>query len=91
MLVVVITAFGFVCAFLVLLLFLQDQRRDRFSHDHARLYRLETRFTVPGGEIIRSARVPLPLVDVLQNAPQVNVAEFTYRFFSATRIAWFRG
>ncbi|WP_158302451.1 hypothetical protein [Sodalis glossinidius] len=55
------------------------------------MYRLETRFTVPGGEIIRSARVPLPLVDVLQNAPQVNVAEFTYRFFSATRIAWFRG
>lgn len=87
LLAVVITAFGFVCAFLVLLLFLQDQRTDRFSADYDRLYRIETRFTVPGGDAIRSARVPLPLADVLQRAPQVEAVGFAYRFFSDIQTA----
>ncbi|WP_345994672.1 darobactin export ABC transporter permease subunit [Sodalis praecaptivus] len=87
LLAVVITAFGFVCAFLVLLLYLQDQRTDRFSADDDRLYRIETRFTVPGGDVIRSARVPLPLADVLQRAPQVEAVGFAYRFFSDIQTA----
>ncbi|XBS70256.1 hypothetical protein ABK905_02995 [Acerihabitans sp. KWT182] len=81
----VINAIGFVSTFLTLLLFISDYAKDRFHPDHQHLYRLESHFTLPDGSTLRSAQVPLPLVDALANDPAIAGVSYAYRFYSSIR------
>jgi putative ABC transport system permease protein len=61
-----IGAIGFAAAFLALLLYMLDYRIDRSYPDYQNIYRVESHFTLPNGEHVHSAQVPLPLAEALQ-------------------------
>lgn len=76
---IIMTAIGLICTFLIIVLFISDINYGRSVKDHERLFRLETRFNLPNGEQVHSARVPLPLIDALQKQPEVEAYGFAYR------------
>ena len=82
---IIISAIGFVTTFLTLLLFIADYNTDRYYPDEQHLYRLESQFRLPNGDRIRSAQVPLPLVEVLQNEPGIESVGFAFRLFTSVR------
>ncbi len=82
---IIISAIGFVTTFLTLLLFIADFRIDRFYPDHRHIYRLESQLLMPNGVRVRSARVPLPLIDALENESDILCVSYAYRFFASIR------
>lgn len=84
-LAIVIAVMGFVATFLILLMFIDDYNMDRFYPDHQRLYRLESLFSPPSGEKVRSAQVPLPLIDALKKQPAIERVAYALRLYTSVR------
>ncbi|TCL06107.1 darobactin export ABC transporter permease subunit [Sodalis ligni] len=82
---IIISAIGFVTTFLTLALFISDFRTDRFYPDHRHIYRLESQLLLPNGVRVRSAQVPLPLIDALKKEPGITSVSYAHRFFTSIR------
>ncbi|NDL61561.1 darobactin export ABC transporter permease subunit [Acerihabitans arboris] len=85
LLAIIITAIGFATTFLILLMFIDDAKTDRFYPGHQRLYRIETRFMLPNGDKIRSAQAPLPLIDALKKDPGIEGVNYAFRLYATIR------
>lgn len=79
LLAMIIIAIGFITAFLILLLFIDDYETDRCYPDYRRIYRVETRLTMPGGVERRSPLAPLPLIDALAKDPRIEQMGYALR------------
>lgn len=82
LLAIMITAIGLTTTFLILVLYVTDRNTDRIHPDHQRLYRIESQFNLPNGDKVRSAQVPLPLIDALQKHPGIDGVGYAYRLYS---------
>lgn len=80
-----ISAIGFVAVFLALLLFMLDYQTDRCYPDYHHIYRLESHYTLPDGERVNSAQVPLPLAEALQHQSGVGTVSFALRLTTSVR------
>ena len=78
-LAILVTAMGGAILFVVMNVFAFDYSIDRFHPQHERMYRLETHFHLPTGDIIPSAMAPLPMFEVLNNDPRVDDVVFAQR------------
>jgi len=76
---IIITAMGLVTTFLILTLYITDRETDRDIPEHQRLYRIESQFNLPGGDIVRSAQIPFPLVDALQKNSDIESVSYACR------------
>ncbi|WP_413735644.1 darobactin export ABC transporter permease subunit [Sodalis sp. RH21] len=85
LLAIVITALGLVTTLLIVLLFMADYNTDRFYSEPQRMYRIETRFVLPNGDNIRSAQVPLPLIDALQKDARIDSVSYAFRLLADVR------
>ncbi|WP_413728935.1 darobactin export ABC transporter permease subunit [Sodalis sp. RH22] len=85
LLAIVITAIGFATTFLILLLFIDDVKIDRFYPGAERLYRIETLFCPPNGDKVLSAQAPLPLLDALRKQPGIDRVVYALRLFTTVR------
>lgn len=78
-LAIIITAIGFATTYFILLLFINDYKIDRFLAGCECIYRIETQFSLPNGDKVRSAQVPLPLIDVLKREPRIESVAYAAR------------
>lgn len=79
LLAIIITAMSVVTTFLIVMLFITDRDSERWLPEHQRLYRIESQFNLPNGDIVRSAQVPFPLVEALQKHPDIENVGYAYR------------
>lgn len=78
---IIITAIGLLSSFLVLLLYITDNRIDKYHDDYQNIYRVETQFNLPNGDEVKSARAPLPLISALQNDKDIKRVDYVLRLF----------
>lgn len=79
LLAIIITAMSLVATFLIVMLSITDRDIERWLPEHQRLYRIESQFNLPNGDIVRSAQVPFPLVEALQKHPAIEKVGYAYR------------
>lgn len=79
LLAIIITAISLVTTFLIVILYVTDRDIERWLPEHQRLYRIESQFNLPNGDTVRSAQVPFPLVDALQQHPSIENVGYAYR------------
>lgn len=78
-LAILITAMSFITLFLVLILYSADSDMEQGIPEHQRLYRIESQFNLPNGDTVRSAQIPLPLVDALQKNADIESVGYAFR------------
>lgn len=79
LLAIIITAISLVTTFLIVMLYVTDRDIERWLPKHQRLYRIESQFNLPNGDIMCSAQVPFPLVEALQKNPNIEDVGYAYR------------
>lgn len=78
-LALLITAIGLVTTFLIITLYITDRSTDRGVPRYQQVYRIESQFNLPNGDIIRSAKIPFPLAEALQNHPDIESVNYAWR------------
>ena len=79
LLALVITVIGLATTVLVIMLYITDRSIDRSLSESQQLYRIESQFNLPNGDIVRSAKIPFPLVEALQKHPDIESVGYTWR------------
>lgn len=79
LLALLITAIGLVTTFLIIILYITDRSTDQGLSEHQQLYRIESQFNLPNGDIVRSAKIPFPLVEALQKHPDIESVGCVWR------------
>lgn len=79
LLILVTVAAGLVITFLLMLIYMSDKSIDRSMPDSHRIYRIESQFNLPGGDAVRSAQVPLPLVSSLRKHTDIESVGYAFR------------
>ncbi|MCW2477309.1 darobactin export ABC transporter permease subunit [Candidatus Symbiopectobacterium sp. NZEC151] len=85
LLAIIITAISLVTTFLIVMLYVTDRDIERGLPEHQRLYRIESQFNLPNGDIVRSAQVPFPLMEALQKHPNIESVGYAYRLHTHLR------
>lgn len=78
-LAIIITAISFVTLFLVLIIYAADSDMEQGTPEYQRLYRIESQFNLPNGDTVRSAQIPLPLVEALQKNADIESVGYAFR------------
>ena len=79
LLALVITVIGLATTVLVIMLYITDRSIDRGLSEYQQLYRIESQFNLPNGDIVRSAKIPFPLVEALQKHPDIESMGYAWR------------
>lgn len=78
-LALVISVIGLTTITLVIMLYITDRSIDRSISEYKQLYRIESQFNLPNGDVVRSAKIPFPLVEALQEHPDIESIGYAWR------------
>ncbi|MGF1729840.1 hypothetical protein [Photobacterium kasasachensis] len=76
---IITSAIGVSCCFIVLALFINDFKIDRYHNEFQQIYRIETAFNLPSGDVVSSAMSPFPLYDALKVDDNIKNVAFAAR------------
>lgn len=86
LLAIIVTAIGLISSFLVLLLYLTDDRIEKQHNNYNDIYRIETQFNLPNGDEVKSAQSPLPLTSVLKNDKNIKRVDSMVRIVTHLQV-----